>query len=625
LRRLVAAGGGLLPIPLLLLGADLFVRREWMAGWDATWWAAYALSLALALAAWWLAFVVAWWLYERAPRVTLALATAASAFVGFAVVASFTYLSEFHAYPGPSTLVFLIEERENIPGTAGLLSVYFTPLVLSAMALCLLAAAGALWGLLRWARRLRPQGVSRRRLLAAAVAFALLLGARASVPGRVAAVTPDGNVPLTFALASTYYARRSKGRFHASERVPVPAVTPDKPTPNVLLIVQESLGRYRMHSHGYGKPNTPELEARAAREPDNFLVFEQAITNSGNTSVTLPSLLTGLAPGASAAELHSSPFVWHYASAAGYTTFMLSAQSFAYANFEDFFLTSPPDHAWTAEPDEVELVNGGGMDDELFQARVLEAIDAAAATGKPFFGVAQYNATHHPILKRPPFHPALAGESRPERYDNAVFLLDLLFERLLQHLERKGLLEDTLVVMTSDHGENLSGLGTHRTQAYYEAVLGIPLVIRVPRTLAEAKPAALAGLKANRGRRVQNLDIVPTIFDLMGLWSAPSLAELMDRVGGASLLEPQPADRILIALNNTETRQWTNEGFAIIRGHEKYIFTEWRGEQFHDLRGDPMERRNLWKERRDQVPWVAETIRANPALEIIHRRHLRRN
>jgi arylsulfatase A-like enzyme len=107
-------------------------------------------------------------------------------------------------------------------------------------------------------------------------------------------------------------------------------------------------------------------------------------------------------------------------------------------------------------------------------------------------------------------------------YDGDLYYIDRILESLVGELERRGLLDETIVVITADHGEHL---GEHRMidhqLSLYEPLLRVPLIIRVPEGLPEPGRA---------GELVQTVDLYPTLVDLAGLEGLPE-----GRVQGESL------------------------------------------------------------------------------------------
>ncbi len=79
----------------------------------------------------------------------------------------------------------------------------------------------------------------------------------------------------------------------------------------------------------------------------------------------------------------------------------------------------------------------------------------------------------------------------------------------------------------------------------------------------------------------------------MGLLDRPALREFTKVMTGRSLFRPLPEERVIYALNNTAARHWSNEGFALVLGQEKYVFSERGGHEYYDLSRDRDERTNL--------------------------------
>jgi len=154
------------------------------------------------------------------------------------------------------------------------------------------------------------------------------------------------------------------------------------------------------------------------------------------------------------------------------------------------------------------------------------AVTVSAATawldrrpqGKPFFLWLHLYDAHDPYTPPEPYASRYPG--RP--YDGEVAYVDELVGRFRGALEAHGLLDQTALVVTADHGE---GLGDHREQAHgffvYDTTVRVPLVLRLP-------GARFAGRTVDTA--VSHVDLVPTFLELAGL---PPVADL----DGRSLLE----------------------------------------------------------------------------------------
>jgi len=235
--------------------------------------------------------------------------------------------------------------------------------------------------------------------------------------------------------------------------------------------------------------------------------------------------------------------------------------------------------------------------DERKAAQVNEAIlpwlDDHAQN--PFFLWVHYFDPHQPFEPDPPFNERYADDL----YNGEIAYTDAAMGFLLRYIERLGVLENTLVVMTADHGE---GLGDHNELTHavlaYNSTLHVPLIIRPPKGVApEGKVIE---------ERVGTVDILPTILDLLNISpeQTPGEAITPSSIQGRSLVptwegQPQP-DRLLYAenLSGALTHGW-GELRVLYEGDLKYIHGP-RPELF-DLDQDPDELNNLYDTRQEDA------------------------
>jgi arylsulfatase A-like enzyme len=138
-------------------------------------------------------------------------------------------------------------------------------------------------------------------------------------------------------------------------------------------------------------------------------------------------------------------------------------------------------------------------------------------------------------------HSAIFGTSYSDVYDQSINWTDRLVGLFLQELDRRDLLDRTIVVLASDHGEAFRehGFEGHARNLYGE-VSRVPFVIALPFLLEP-------GVRVSQ--TVSNVDIWPTVLDLVGLPPLPgadgvSLLPLVRAAGGldpAGPVEPRPA------------------------------------------------------------------------------------
>ncbi len=110
---------------------------------------------------------------------------------------------------------------------------------------------------------------------------------------------------------------------------------------------------------------------------------------------------------------------------------------------------------------------------------------------------------------------ALFGTSYSDAYDNAIHWTDQNLGALLLELDALGLRERTIVVISSDHGEEFLEHGSEgHAKGLYTEVVGVPLVISLPFRL---EPGIVVE------QRIANIDLWPTLLDLLGLPELPDV------------------------------------------------------------------------------------------------------
>ena len=156
-----------------------------------------------------------------------------------------------------------------------------------------------------------------------------------------------------------------------------------------------------------------------------------------------------------------------------------------------------------------------------------EFLNWQGKTKGPFFAFLNYAEVHNPHLgpDRDRFN---GGKTFADRYDAALWSLDSELRRVTQELERRGELKRTIIVLTSDHGEQFDehGLRGHGNSLYL-TLLHVPLVIYAPQHPAAGERFA---------RAVSLRDLPQTILHLAGVNDA--------RLPGVALL---PRDSAALA------------------------------------------------------------------------------
>ena len=166
--------------------------------------------------------------------------------------------------------------------------------------------------------------------------------------------------------------------------------------------------------------------------------------------------------------------------------------------------------------------------------------------------------------------------------------MDSQIGRLLDALERRRLLDRTIVIVTGDHGESLGEHGERDHGIFvYESVMRVPLIIRAP------------GLAPRRvGDVVRLVDVMPTVLDMLDL---PGPADGRCQPGRSD--ERQPTRSGARGLRRVAYTRCGSAGArcSALRGG-RYKLIDAPRPELYDLERDPFEERNIFEERRSARP-----------------------
>ena len=171
---------------------------------------------------------------------------------------------------------------------------------------------------------------------------------------------------------------------------------------------------------------------------------------------------------------------------------------------------------------------------------------------------------------------------RQEAYYAQITFVDQQVGRILDALERTGLLDNTLIIFTSDHGEMLGDHGSHQKAQPYDSCSRIPLIMRFPPRIA---PGTVRDDFADLN------DILPTVLDVTGL-EYPEPDELP---GGSVFRDTKDRSTQYLSLG-LRGRRW-----ATVRD-DRYKYTYYYALTQHemfDMQADPGETTNLLATRPD--------------------------
>jgi arylsulfatase A-like enzyme len=370
---------------------------------------------------------------------------------------------------------------------------------------------------------------------------------------------------------------------------PQPPRPSTKPRPrNVVMYVMESTGARYLSLYGSRYDTTPSLVRESARG----LAFDAFYCHIGMTANSVAALTLSIypymtwreytveyptLPGESLAEV---------ARRQGLRTAFLHTGDLDYVNQRQFLSNRGFDVLRDLEDLGAPWISSWGGDDRDLVDATLAYVDEAP--DRPFFALAWNQASHHPYEPRPgePLVDFFAGgEPPPDDYDlgrylNTIRQADREIGRLFDGLRERGLAEDTLVVVTGDHGEAFGA--PHPTWGHgfrlYQEGIRIPLLLWSPRLFAGGRSPVVGG----------HVDVNPTVADLMGWPASPTWQ-------GRSLFDPARPPRTYFYAANDDYLLGLREG------RWKYIYNATRGgEELYDLERDPEEQYDRASEEKER-------------------------
>ena len=359
---------------------------------------------------------------------------------------------------------------------------------------------------------------------------------------------------------------------------------------NVVLISIDTLRADHLGVYGYSFPTSPHIDAFAK----DSMTFDHCLTPVPITLPSHTSMLTGLYPPHHSVRDNGTfsapddfPTLATILKNAGYLTYGLIG---SFPLHSRFGLARGFD-VW----DEDFHHQKSGRLQVFFDERpAFEVARRAIALleqerARPFFLFVHFFDVHQPWAPQEPFdriNPDLL-------YDGEIGVTDTAFEMILQKLRETNRWDNTIVILTADHGE---GLYDHEEFSHsillYEETTHVPLIIHVPG-------------RAWRGRRpdtVSLVDIAPTVLDLLGI-------EPPEQMDGRSLIESPDPDRMVYmeSLAGRLGHGWNDIRAGVVK-QEKLILSSKR--EFYDLATDPREGHNLAPQRSEHVASAEARLRA---------------
>lgn len=385
--------------------------------------------------------------------------------------------------------------------------------------------------------------------------------------------------------------------------------------PNILLIVADALRADHLGCYGYNRPTSPQIDKFASEA----LIFEKAMSNSPWTKPSIGALLTSLYP-----HEHRASY-WKDNLSDGCLTL---AEVFRNRNYNSLAIQTNPS---------ITQKHNFKQGFQHYQEMVQEKADAVTSNfvawikkhkKNRFLAYLHYMDTHVPYnapqefsqifglkngltLNRGEFKTfdiriltemGLSQEKRDQLvdlYDGAIKYFDYNFEKIVDNLEKLGILNKTIIILTSDHGEEFwehSGFA-HGHQLYQE-VLHVPLIIKYSSKLPVKRIQDY----------VQLLDLFPTVLSMAGIKSNFDFRgkDLISSIYNNKKVNEEifiegilfgPEKKGILKdgwklIENTEEKN--EDTFDLLGDVTKYIYPEYKkGFELYNINQDFLEKYNL--------------------------------
>jgi arylsulfatase len=391
-----------------------------------------------------------------------------------------------------------------------------------------------------------------------------------------------------------------------------------KEPPNVLFITLDALRADHMSIYGYHRKTSPNLDKFFTQGT----VYEYAYCTEANTGPSVVSFLSGMLPQETGVRLlmqkcpEDLTLMPDYLSEVGYQTagivsnMVLTTEASALDVHFDYF----DDYLDDKEPYRKVFERNARATTDAGLLWLVEAYDSK----KPYFLWLHYQDTHGPYHP-PPDKPVEFTHPRPkmidiaripeytvelipdkkklkrlhpsskkrfvsdglayvDRYDEELAYADFHINRLLEAFEEKGLLKNTLVIFSADHGESMMEHEKWFTHGYhiYEEITHVPLLVRYPDNKETVRVKT----------RVSLVDLLPTILDLVGIEAPAGLR-------GKPLTKAFGTEPVYAQGMEWRSMIYDHKKWLIIYGEDQDIPLR---RYMYNLLNDPVEL--------DRLPWV---------------------
>jgi len=413
-----------------------------------------------------------------------------------------------------------------------------------------------------------------------------------------------------------------------------PALLDAYPRRNILLISVDTLRPDHLGSYGYHRPTSPTIDALSQRA----VTFDLAFAPRGMTWPSLATMLTSLSPATTNLRWNGQYLPVGTPTIAG----LLKDSGYK----AGAFVSGSICHLARQIGDFDKVACG---EDTYVASRAVAFI--RSLTGEPFFAWLHLLAPHGPYDPPPEYDlfsaadyqgpvgrdsTTLATLIRGQRpltdadsaqlnglYDGEVLFADAQVALLLKTLEEQGLRDDTIVVFTADHGEDLHDHNgyLYHSCSIYDSVLRIPMMLALP-------DGAAAGERVSS--IVEMADLAPTLLELVGVERPPTLEgrSMLAHLDGRESSPPGSAagervassewydPKLLKSLQTVRTERWryvSNPEGLTPRCPPAGDYYKVAREELYDHAADPREQHNVAAEHPELTRRFAKLTEAGHA------------
>jgi len=366
--------------------------------------------------------------------------------------------------------------------------------------------------------------------------------------------------------------------------------------PNYLFILLESISAEHLHYHGYERNISPNIDNFAKKS----IVFNNSYAVAAHSDYAQTAFL-------SAKYTLTNPyrnffnqdyprvFMWDILKKENYSTAYISSQDDNWANMKKYYIKTNLDTYQDSNYDGEYDYGSGNAKKDYDEKTISKVIEYINKTNKPFFLYTNLQASHHPYVypeNNSVFKPDNVSsstnyfniaegdyEKELNKYDNSILYVDKQVGKLFDYLEKNNFTENTIIVLSSDHGEILERRHGYLRHGFgvYEEEVRTPLMVYIPtqehRTI---------------NNRIQSIDIIPTLIDITGL-------EQSEDFQGIPMIENQD---IYLATQNQ------NFKIGLIRNNIKYMLDAFYNIEVYNLTQDTYEQNNLAKTPHNEIEYL---------------------